>query len=153
MAYATTADVAARLGTFDLDASSQPTVTEAAALLDERSGLLDAVLSSVGVTTPVTAPASFLDALKGWEAAGATADALAIKFPDGTGAGSVEETIAYWLKVWDDGIACLKDGSAIPASVAKVAGGLPSSYLTRNPDEDEDIGELAEWIPRRSRVY
>lgn len=153
MAYATTSDVAARLGSFDLSASSQPTTTEVSSFLDERSGYIDAVLSAAGVSTPVTSPSSFTAYLRSLEAAGATADALAVKFPDGSGAGSVEETISYWLKVWDDGMAGLKDGSLIPDGVSQSAAGLPTSFFTEYPDEAPDLGDLLDLGVKRDRPY
>lgn len=153
MAYATTSDVAARVGTFTIDGSSQPTTTEVGDFLDERSGQIDAVLSSAGVSVPVTSPSSFTNYLRGLEAAGATADALAVKFPDGSGAGSVEETIAYWLKVWDDGMAGLKNGSLIPDGVSQTDAGLPTSFFREYPDEAPDLGSLLESGIRRDRTY
>jgi len=153
MAYATNADVSARLGTFTLDGTTQPTTTEVDALLAEKSGQLDAVMSSVGVTVPVTAPASFTVYLRGLEAAGATADTLAIMFPDASGAGSIDETIAYWLGMWTTGLEMLKDGSAIPSGVTLSSAGLPSSYLTANPDTELAIGTIAEPGITKGRVY
>ncbi len=153
MAYATNADVSARLGTFTLDGTTQPTTTEVDALLGEKSGQLDAVMSSLGVTTPVTAPASFTDYLRGLEAAGATADTLAIMFPDASGPGSIDETIAYWLGMWTGGLEMLKDGSAIPSGVTLSTAGLPSSYLTNNPDAELDLGDIAEPAIKKGAVY
>ena len=153
MAYATTDDVVARVGSFTIDATSQPTTSEVSDFLDERSGQIDAVLSSAGVSTPVASPSSFLAFLRGLEAAGATADTYAVKFPDGSGAGSVEETIAYWLKMWDDGMAGLKDGTMIPDGVSQTSAGLPTSFYREHPDDAPDLGDLLDLGIKRDRTY
>lgn len=155
MAYASVSDVTARLGRFDAPGgSTQPSETEVEAMLDEMSGELDAILATRGVATPVTTPTSFVDWLGSVVAAGVTAQALAIRFPNDLGSEGAGWAVAYWTDRWDKGVAGLKDGSMVPPELADSASRiLPSSYLSDNPDAEVDIGDIAEPHFKNGKVY
>jgi hypothetical protein len=88
--------------------------------------------------------------------AGVAARALRTMFPDATGAGETPAHADY-QKIFDDGLAGLKDGTLIPddpAVVGSTSGYVaPSTYFTRNPDAEEELGEIAEPFFSRGKVF
>ena len=144
MAYAVRTDVEGLIAQFTLDANSKPTQTQADTLIDDTGDEIDVVLSSAGVAVPVTTPTYFKEALKFLNAYGAAAAILRAMFPDATGSGETP-AYAFWEARYKAGLKGLKDGSHIPPGVTRSAGYVPpSTYLTRNPDEEEDLGDIAE---------
>ncbi len=144
MAYADIADVNGLIAKFPPSATSAPTTTQATALITEIDNEVNVALSSVGVTVPVTAPAYFLGWLGLVVSYGAAAAILKSMFPASSGPA---ETPAYsfWEKRYQEALKQIRSGDAIPDEIT--AGGLyaaPSTYFTRNPDEEEDLGGIAE---------
>ena len=154
MAYASVSDVTARLGRFDAPgASTQPSETEVETMLHEVSGAVDAILASRGVATPVTAPTSFVDWLGGVVAAGVTAQALAIRFPNDLGSEGAGWAVAYWTDKYDKAVAGLKDGSMVPPELTDSSSRMvTSTYLTDNPDTEVDLASVSDRIEAFGRT-
>lgn len=154
MAYATLDNVRALLSKFTIDANSAPSATEATTLIDQIDGEINTVLASVGVTVPVAAPAHFVSALAILNTYGAAVLVAQAMFPDRAGAA---EGSAALYTVWDQryrtGLAKLRDGSGIPPSVAVGGRVHPSTYFTRNPDAEEDLGDIAEPTFTRTMIF
>jgi hypothetical protein len=107
-------------------------------ILPEISGIIDAVLSARGLTTPVTsaaAPDAFLQSLRGLTAMGAAARTVAGLFPQAAGPAST--TFADWLQArFKEGLDMLRAGEGIPPTVGRVAA-LARSYWTSHPVDDD----------------
>lgn len=147
MAYAVIADVQGLMAQHTLTATSKPTLTQATAITNDTSDEIDARLAAVGVVTPVTTPASFLRALALLNAYGAAAAILKSMFPDAVGPGDTP-AYAFWEKRYQDGLDAISagaDGGVIPPAVPDSLEAVrPSTYFTRNPDEEEFLGDIAE---------
>jgi len=154
MAYAASSDVQELIAQFTISGTSKPTSTQLTDIIAQIAGEIDTVLGARGITVPVTTPAHFLVRLEALNAYGAAAGTLKSMFPDATGA---DETPAYafWERRYRDGLAELKDGTGIPDGVIGSTAGYvaPSTYLTRNPDVEEDLGDIAEPFFTRSKVF
>ena len=60
----------------------------------------------------------------------------------------------FWESRYQRALKALRDGSAIPAGLAaSSAQVMPSTYFTRNPDEEEALGDIAEPFFKRSTVF
>lgn len=143
-AYSTVGKCAGRMAQYGgLSASTHPTVDEATDILEDIASQINAVLASKGLSVPVTAPAQFVTFLGAVNTWGAVAEILKSRFPDATGPG---ETPAYALfeRRYQDALKGLADGSLIPSDVGRSEAAKPSTYFTRNPDTDEDLGANAE---------
>lgn len=138
MAYADVAAVQVELGKMKsaLTATSNPTLDDVTnKILPDISGQIDAVLSSRGLTVPVTAPASFLDRLKGLNAVGAAARVVAALFPQAAGPSST--LFAQWLQDrFDAGLQMLRDGEGIPDTAVLSGSSMPTSLWTSHPGTD-----------------
>lgn len=126
---------------------TRPTATQVGTFITDIAGQIDAVLASVYVATPVTAPASFLSFLDLVNAWGAAALAEAAAFPEFDGGpGNTPQAMRYW-KMYQDALAAFADGKMIDPSVAvSAADTLARSYLSDNPDNtgyDEADGVVA----------
>lgn len=143
MAYATEAKVESMMAQMTVTGSTKPTSTQVALIITDVDAELDVVLAAQGIATPVTAPADFLNWLVGISSIGVTARALRSMFPDVTGPGE-QPAYRYWQKLYDGALAGIKDGSMIPPTVSAGGAVSPSTYLTRNPDAEEDLGDIAE---------
>jgi len=154
MAYADLNEVVDLLGNFQLTGTSSPSESQATALTDQVGAEIDSALSGAGVTVPVTAPEHFVSALRLLNSAGAAALILRIMFPDATGAAETP-AYAFWAKWYQDGLARLRDGTGIPDDVIGATSGYvaPSTYFTNNPDEEVDLGDIAEPFFSRSKVF
>jgi hypothetical protein len=154
MAYAAIADVQRLIAQWPLSNTSTPTTAQATAITDDTAAEIDARLASVGVTVPVTAPASFLRALALLNGYGAAAAILKSMLPGATGP---DETPAYafWEKRYQDGLAALisGDGTIPPDVIGSSSSVLPSTYLTENPDTELRIGRNAEPMFPVHKVY
>jgi hypothetical protein len=152
MAYSEPADVQDLVG-FELSSTSKPTEAQATALVDQVAAEVDSVLAGAGYMVPVTAPDYFLSALKLLNSAGAAAAILKVMFPDATGAAE-SPAYAFWDKWYRDGLARLRDGSGVPPDVTTNSAAVgPSTYFTRNPDAEEELGDIAEPFFTRSKVF
>jgi hypothetical protein len=154
MAYATSSEVQGAIAKFTIGASTKPSTTQLTVMLAEIDGYIDSILAAKGVVVPVTAPAYFTQALQSIGVAGVAARVLKSMFPDAVGA---DETpaYAYWQARFDDGIKALVDGSLIPDEVVGTTSGYvaPSTYLTNNPDEEVDLGDIGEPFFTRGKVF
>ena len=153
MSYAVIADVQGVIPKWTFSGTTKPSTTQATAIIDAVSEEIDSILAARGIAVPVTAPAHFLAALVMLNVYGGAARILRAAFPDATGPGETP-AYAYWEKQYDEGIAGLRNGTAIPRSVS--ASDLyvdPSTYFTRNPDEEEDLGDIAEPTFKRRMTF
>lgn len=132
MAYADLAAVQVELGKFKsaLTGTSNPSTADVTnILLPDIAGEIDAVLSSRGLTVPVTAPASFLDRLKGLNALGVAARVAAALMP--MAAGPASTLFPQWLQDrYDAGLQMLRDGEGIPDTAVFAGTSLPRSFWT-----------------------
>ncbi len=153
MAYGTLVKVQGLMAQFTIGASTSPTTTEAATILDETSDEIDMRLSAAGVAVPATAPAGFLIFLSRLNAYGAAAAILKSMFPGATGAAETP-AYAFWEKRYQAGLMSIVDGSAIPPDAPAGSGTVdPSTYLTRNPNAEEELGDIAEPRFKMSQVF
>ncbi len=153
MPYAELSDVQALLAKFSIGGTTKPTVTQATAIIRDVSAEVDAALAGAGFAVPVTAPAWFVNYLGLVNQYGAASAILKAMFPDVSGP---DETPAYafWESRYQKALAALRNGSAIPPGLAAGSAQVtPSTYFTRNPDEEEDLGEIAEPFFKRSTVF
>ena len=155
MAYAALADVQGLLGKFTLSASSKPTSTQATTIIGQISAEIDSVISAAGYFVPVASPAWFLDYLKLLNAYGAAAAVLRSMFPDRAGAGEASAALEiFYAAQYNRGLRRLASGESIPPGLAAGAAQVtPSTYFTRNPDEEEDLGDIAEPFFKRNTVF
>lgn len=151
--YATMVDVQDLIAQFPISATSAPTTTQATVIVNDTADEINARLSAAGLTVPVTAPASFLRALVLLNAYGAAAAILKSMFPDAPGPGDTPP-YAFWEERYKAGLVAIANGSMIPVdAVANTNSVLPSTYLTRNPDSEEALGDIAEPLFTIARVY
>lgn len=145
MAYAALARIQGILGRFRIDEDSVPNNTQAESIIDDISDEIDGVLSGLGVTVPVTTPAWFLDKLAILNSYGAAAAILKSAFPEAQGPGE-NPAYAFWEARYRTGLKALKDQTEVPSSIINGATSgsniRPSGYFTRNPDEEEELGDL-----------
>lgn len=142
MSYATLSRVQNLLGAITINSTTTVTTTMATQMVDDTSDEIDTVLSGLGFTTPVTAPDSFLNRLALLTCYGAAAMILKSAYPEQNGPG-MNPAYAFWEKRYQDGLNLLRKGKDIPPIVANTdSSNLPSSYFTRNPDEEETLGDL-----------
>jgi len=155
MAYAVFAEVQQLIAKWPLSTTTKPTTAQATDMIDQIAGEMDTAISSAGYAVPVTAPAHFLEALKLLNAEGTAMLVLKSMFPQRSGAseGSPSE-YALYARNYNDGLRRLQSGEGIPPDAATGAGSVaPSSYFTRNPDQEEDLGEIAEPFFKRNQVF
>lgn len=155
MAYATIDEVERLMAQFSLSGSSKPDITEAEAMLAAIDAEVDVALASAGVAVPVTMPAYFVTWLSEVTAWGAAAGILKSMFPRATGEGEASQSVhAFWEKRYQNAIASIRSREAIPPDVPTNAANVaPSTYLTRNPDSEEDLGVIAEPRFTMSKVF
>lgn len=153
MAYAQITDVQALISQFPLTATSKPTLAEATALMGDVSNEIDVRLSASGVEVPVTAPAYFLAWLGLLNAYGTAAAVLKSIAPGATGPNETP-AYAFWEARYQGGLTAITDGSMIADTALGGSNNiLPSSYLTRNPDTDEPLGDQAEPLFSVGKVF
>tara|TARA_Y100000310_G_scaffold94659_1_gene92412 strand:- start:466 stop:939 length:474 start_codon:yes stop_codon:yes gene_type:complete len=147
MAYASTSDVNRVLGPHEATATTAVTLTDLGNIIDGISAQIDSVLKGAGVgTVPVTSSAdstfaTFLIAVNIWGAAGEYLKGL---FPEATGPGE-SPAFAFWQKKYTDTLKAWREGKDLPSGLTGGSNDqAPSTYFTRNPDEEELLGDLAE---------
>lgn len=140
-AYCALTDVEARLRGAALSASSQPTTTEATAIMADVYAHINAAIASHGVTVPITTPASFLAWLVAVNADGAAAQVGALRFANVQNTSNDDRGLALVEKRFAEAMARLWDGSALPAELAVSSAKLPTSYSVEFPDDPAVIGE------------
>ena len=141
--YTDATKVAGLISQFAIDGSSSPTTTELDAIMEDVAGELNTCMAAQGLAVPVTTPDYFLDWLEGLASAGAAARALKSMFPGATGPA---ETPAYsfWHRIYDNGLKMIKSGDAIPPDAVSTGVIAPSTYGTKHPVTNADVGENAE---------
>lgn len=157
MAYATTTDVNAVLGDHAAASDTIPTITQLGLMIDGISSQIDTILKSQGVSSvPVSSStdstfATYLVEVNKW---GAAAEFLKGMFPEATGPGE-NPAFAFWQKKYDDVLKMWTDAGitspsqGIPTDLLGGPGDAdPSSYFTRNPNEEEILGDLQEGLDR-----
>lgn len=150
MAYTDTTAVNGVLGDHAATSGSTPGLTQLSAIIEGISSQIDVCLKSVGVASvPVTSAAdstfaTFLAEVNKW---GATAEFLKGMFPEATGPGE-NPAFAFWQKKYDDVLKGWKDPDGpfgLPTGLLGGPGDAdPSTYFTRNPSEEEVLGDLQE---------
>lgn len=152
MAYADLDDVQGLIAKWPVGTTTTPTIDQATAIIGDVSYEIDAALSANGIAVPITTPAWFTGWLSLANQYGAAAAILKSMFPGQSGP---DETPAYafWESRYQKALKGIKDGSLIPPGLAtNEATVAPSTYLTRNPDTEEDLGDIAEPFFKRSTV-
>lgn len=146
MAYATTAQVNGLLGPHAATFDTVPTVTQLASMIDGISAQIDTVLKGAGVNSvPVISSldstfAAFLIEVNKW---GAAAEFLKALFPEATGPGE-SPAFAFWETKYRDTLKAWRMGQDLPDGLLSGSNDpAPSSYFTRNPEQEETLGELA----------
>lgn len=144
MAYAALVDVIGLFPHFaDLGADTKPSRKAAADMVTHIDNEVNVALAGANYTTPVTAPQFFVDWLKVVVAYGAGAAILKEMFPAATGPGE-NPAFAFWEGRYKTSIKGIMNGSLVPPTVAATgAFTAPSTYFTRNPDAEEDLGDIA----------
>ena len=142
--YETQATVLALLGrNGELSASTTPTLTEAASIQAGITAEIDAALSAHGLTVPVTTPASLVKYLRVVESWGACSSILKTRFQDTSGPNS-EASWALFETRYQRAMDRLWDGALVDELGGEDA--LPTSYFVENPDEELDLGDIAEPV-------
>lgn len=143
MAYATAADVNALLARNQVSASTDLTTTQLDLLIDMVDGEINAILKAKDVSVPVTSGAEpeFYESLTLCNAVGAAALATAAYFPDQVGPAE-QPTSGFFTAWYRRCIDALASGVTIPTSAGQGTSSAPSTYFTRNPDTEEDLGNI-----------
>lgn len=153
MAYCDTDDAQALLPKFTLSASTKPTTTQVTQFCDDISAEVDIYLARAGVTVPVTTPTTLMTWLRKVTADGVAAMTLKAMFPDQLGPAETP-AYAFFEKRYQDALKLMKDGDFISSIVGTSSDLLDvSTYFTRNPDEEEELGEIAEPIFKISKQF
>ena len=150
MSYASLSDTQGLIAKFPVGATSKPNTAEANSIIDDVSNEIDTRLAGAGYTVPITTPDYLLGWCKALNTYGAAAAILKSMFPDSVGTGETP-AYAFWESRYKDGLTAL--------TTTEAAGGIgaayvaPSTYLTRNPDSEEALGDIAEPFFTRSKVF
>lgn len=146
MAYADTTSTNRVLGSNAATSVTVPTLVDLANIITGIAGQIDSVLKGAGVATvPFTSDVdsefhAFLIAVNVW---GAAAEFLKGMYSEATGPGE-SPAFAFWQKKYDATLKAWREGKDLPAGILSGANDTsPSSYFTRNPEEEETLGELA----------
>lgn len=156
MAYAALTDVQGLVAKFPITPTSKPNETQVGTIITGIAAEIDTAIANAGYAVPVASPASFLEYLTLLNAYGAASAAIRSIFADKTGSaegfeGGIE---AYYAAQYAKGLASLRDGSGIPPGVSTTSASIgPSTYFTRNPDAEEDLGDIAEPFFKRETVF
>lgn len=139
--YADTADVNVLMGPHRITETTKLTLSDLEKLLLNVDSDLNARLNDAGVgVIPVLDPAftGYLKTLASWSAA---AQAFKIQFPEAMGPGE-QPAYAYWEKRYQAALLLLS--GAIPGDlISGFANAAVSSYFTKHPEEEAEMGNLA----------
>jgi len=151
MAYATRSDVEGLIAQFNVNASTKPNAIQIDTIIAGVSNEIDVYLGPY-VTVPVTTPDYFYGWLKQLNAYGAAAQVLKSMFPATVGAGEIPAW-GFWKSLYDAGIKSIKDGDILPSEIQTGSARIrPSTYFTRNPTEEEDLG-FAEPFFKSGKIF
>lgn len=153
MAYAEIARIQGLIPKWTISDSTTPNTDQAEQIIDDVSDEIDSCLAAASVMVPVTTPAYFMDRLALLNAVGAAAAIARAMFPDTTGPGETPVFQFFW-NWYKQGKDALTNKKGIPPSLLSGGSSVqPSTYLTRNPDTNEDIGDIAEPRFTRDEVF
>lgn len=154
MPYATLDLVQSLIASYKIGTNSSVTPAQVNTMIAAVSSEIDAVLGGAGVTTPVTTPVGFVSHLSLLNAYGTAAMVLKSAYPEASMAGSAPAYL-FWETRYQNGLKALRAGQDIPDEGGTTSTDiLPSSYFTRNPDEEEDLGYLeGASLFSRGRVF
>lgn len=163
MPYATLDTVQGMMAQYPITPFSAVNETQATAIIADISAEVDVALSAAGVSTPVATPATFVEWLGRLNAYGATATILRSMFPGGPmmARGVRPDMLptempayVFWEQRYQAGLQGIRDGTMVPADVTDNSNFvLPSTYLTRNPDVEEPLGDIAEPLFTVGHVF
>ena len=142
MAYSTVDQVRSRMAQFSIGTSTKPTTAQVTTFLDEIDSEINVILTGHGIETPVTTPADFVTWLSNVAANGVTALVLKSMFPNTVGPGETPAW-AFFEKRYQDALKMLREGGVIPGADSQA-----STYFTRNPVTEEDLGGISEPLFR-----
>lgn len=151
MAYSVETDVEALVAKFTVDGSSKPNSTQVSAIIDMVDADIDVALAASGVTTPVTSPTAAMNWLKKVSAEGTAAMVLKSMFPDVVGPAETP-AYAFWEKRYRESLKMIQNMTFL-SSIFGNSLVYPGTYLTRNPDQEEDIGTIAEPQFKVDKVF
>lgn len=143
MAYATIPDVQRLMAQFVIGTSSKPTNAEVDSVITDIDHEVNVVLESRGIDIPVTTPSTFVGWLGMVVSYGACAAVLKSMFPASQGPGE-NPAYAFWESRYKAALKGIMDGKLIPSTVPQSTKAKPATYFTRNPDQEEDLGDIAE---------
>lgn len=153
MAYATLDDVRGAGAQVTLNATSKPTDSQAQRMIDDTASEIDVRLAGAGYAVPVGSPAEAVGWLRFVNVYGALAAILKSKFPDATGEGETP-AYAFWEKRYQDALDDISGGViSFPGTPTGTGFVTPSTYYTRNPDQHEVIGDIAEPSFTTGKVF
>lgn len=142
MAYCILSDVEGRLRGPALSSESTPTVSEAESMITGIGAEIDMALDIHNVATPVTTPARFVLWLKELNTVGAAASALMTRKADASGL-NADAAASRLEKRYQDGLALLRSGAAIPTELRTDTTNLPTALHIERPDEEPfAVGDL-----------
>lgn len=141
MSYCDLPDIEARLRGPGLDAESTPSADEAEDMIDGIAADMNAALSYHGVTVPVDSPQSFVVWLRELNTVGAAASVLMARQADATGLNSSSSSSRLEAR-YQQGLARLWDGTAIPAELRVATASLPTALHIQRPDADPVLHPL-----------
>ncbi len=146
-----------------LSATSQPTLTQAQGILDDRAAEIDSALGSRGYSVPITSPAWFVADLAVLNAKGAAADCILQANPAFTtkGDGLITTLDPYGKQLLDYFVARLaelRQGIGVPVGVGRAeTQQAPSGFFAdtgawgQDLTQKDDFGELIKSQPAFSR--
>jgi len=139
MAYAIIADIERLMAQINLGSLSRPNGMQVQSIIDDTEHEVNTALSSRSIDVPITIPAEFVGWLGLLVSYGATAAILKSMFPDATGPGE-SPAYSFWEARYRLGLKGIIDGALIPGSIPRIRKVRPSTYFTRNPAGEEDMG-------------
>src|ERR1044071_4377765 len=145
-AYAALELVQGLISQFPIGNNSNPSRDQAEKIILAISQEMNGYLG-VHTTTPVTTPAYFVSWLEAVNSWGAAAAILKSMFPNTTGAGE-NPAWSFWQKKYEAAIKSLQDASGIPEDLLTVSRLKVSTYYTRNPGGEEDLGFAEPFFKR-----
>jgi len=143
MAYCAIADVRALNPKRTYSSSSTPTQTQVEGFITQIANEIDSILSSRGLTVPVTAPAHFLAHLEQVNAYGAAALAEMAMFPEAGMPGGTPQGSNYWA-IYEKARTRLEKGD-LPVSVEEAQ---PRSFFTEHTGDTEPTEDY-DWRDRK----
>jgi len=144
MVYGTAADVQDLIAQFVISTQSTPMLVQLGTILTDISNEIDVTLDGAGIAAPVATPQYFVDWLGRLNAYGTAAAVLKSMFPAAADPGE-QPAYAFWEERYQKGLQGIRDRTMTPSTVVTNANTIqPSTYLTRNSESEENLGDIAE---------